>query len=158
MKKYNDYKNFIEILKVIIPIYKNNKKSVHIKKILVFTVRMIEYVSAIKVSEAAQNEANRLGLGPLSEFKWEQQTKKSGMNDKNRKVFHWEHYYPVEQIIKELCAFEKLKADDIFKVISKTKIVWILKEENKRLDKIAKSIRPDPELAYKEAGIKIVDN
>jgi hypothetical protein len=154
MKKYNDYKDFIEILKVIIPIYKNNKKSVHIKKILVFTVRMLEYVSTVKVSEAAQKEANRLGLGPLNKYRWEEQTRKNKMNDKNRKIFHWEHYYPVEQIIKELLSIKKVEDASIYKVIKKTEIVWILKEENKKLDKKYKSFRPNPNLAYKKSGIE----
>jgi hypothetical protein len=159
MKKFDEYKNFIEILKVVVPIYKENLDKKYYKVILSMTIRMVENLSNIQYSVEADKKAKRMGLKKkLSQYKWHEQTNKNMMNDLGRKIFHWEHYYPVEQIIKELCAFEKLKEDDIFKIISKTKIVWILKEENKRLDKIAKSIRPNPEIAYKEAGIKIVEN
>lgn len=153
LKKYRD---FIDILKVLIPLYKTNKNSLYLKKILVITVRTLEYVSGIKASKEAQKEANRMRLGKLIKYKWEQQTINSGMKDKGRKIFHWEHYYPVNQIIKELVKLEKLDDRSIYKVIKKTNIVWILKSENKKLDKIAKSIRPNPKLSYKKAGIVIV--
>jgi hypothetical protein len=156
MNNYKEYEDFIEILKVLVPIFKKNKKSIHIKKILVKTIRMIEYVSNINVSKAAQDEADRLGLKSLTEYRWEDQTKKSGMNDKKRKIFHWEHYYPVEQIIKDLLSLSDLDKESIYKVIKKTEIVWILKEENKKLDKKYKSFRPDPSKSYKEVGIDLL--
>jgi hypothetical protein len=49
-----------------------------------------------------------------------------------------------------------LNDSSIYKIIRKAKIVWILKEENRKLDKVAKSIRPNPKKAYKEAGIELV--
>lgn len=49
----------------------------HIKKILATTIRMLEYVSIRKASKAAQKEANRLGLGNLQAYTWENQTKKT---------------------------------------------------------------------------------
>jgi hypothetical protein len=150
------YKDFIEIIKVLVDLYKENKSSKHLKKILVKTIRMLEYVSPVQVSKLAQKQAKKMGLDRLTKYKWEDQTKNGGMRDKERKIFHWEHYYPVEQIIKELVKLEKLDDRSIYKVIKKTKIVWILKSENKKLDKIAKSIRPNPKLSYKKAGIVIV--
>jgi hypothetical protein len=156
MHNYQEYEDFIKILKVLVPIFKKSEESVHIKKILVKTVRMLEYVSNINVSKAAQDEADRLGLKSLNEYRWEDQTKKSGMNDKKRKIFHWEHYYPVEQIINELLSLKVLDKESIYEVIKKTEIVWILKEENKKLDKKYKSFRPDPDKSYKETGIVLL--
>jgi hypothetical protein len=78
------------------------------------------------------------------------------MNDPKRKIFHWEHYYPVEQLIRELSKLKEFDDASIYRVIKKAKIVWILKEENRKLDKVAKSIRPNPKKAYKEAGIELV--
>jgi hypothetical protein len=153
MKKYS---NFINILKVLVPIYENNKKSKPMKKILVTAVRMLEYVSKRKASKAAQEIADRMGIGPLIKYIWEDQTNKNKMNDINRKIFHWEQYYPVEQIIQELVNLEELDEESILSVIKKVKIIWILKSENKKLDKIAKSVRPNPKLAYEKAGIEIV--
>jgi hypothetical protein len=153
MKKYKD---FIVIIKVIVDLYKENKSSKHLKKILVATIRMLEYISPVKASKLAQKQANKMGLDKLTKYKWEDQTKKGGMKDKGRKIFHWEHYYPVEQIINELVNLEKLDDRSIYRIIKKTRIVWILKSENKKLDKIAKSIRPNPKLSYKKAGIVLV--
>jgi hypothetical protein len=150
------HKDFIVIIKVLVDLYKENKSSKHLKKILVTTIRMLEYVSPVQVSKLAQKQAKKMGLDKLTKYNWEDQTKNGGMKDKGRKIFHWEHYYPVEQIIKELVKLEKLDDRSIYKVIKKTKIVWILKSENKKLDKIAKSIRPNPKLSYKKAGIVIV--
>jgi hypothetical protein len=150
------YQEFVDILKVILPIYKNNQKKVHLKKILVITIRMLEYISPRTSSKKAQILANRKGLGQLEDYIWEHQKRKTGMNDPKRKIFHWEHYYPVEQLIRELSKLKKFDDASIYRVIKKAKIVWILKEENRKLDKVAKSIRPNPKKAYKEAGIELV--
>jgi hypothetical protein len=156
MYKYKEYQDFIEIIKVILPLYKNNPKEVYLKKILVVTIRMLEYISPITASKKAQIIADKQGLGPLSEYIWKDQKSKNGLNDPKRKIFHWEHYYPVEQLIRELIELKKLNDQSIYKVIRKAKIVWILKEENRKLDKNYKSIRPNPKKAYKEAGIKLL--
>jgi hypothetical protein len=150
------YLNFIRIIKVLIPLYKKNKSSTYIKKILVTTIRMLEYVSPVHVSKLAQKKADKMVIGSLTKYIWKDQTNNNKMKDEKRKIFHWEHYYPVEQIIKELIQLKKLDSKSIYKVIRKTKIVWILKSENKELDKIARSIRPNPKLAYKKAGIEIL--
>ena len=152
-KKYQDY---IEIIKVILPLHKNNPKKVYIKKIFVVIIRMLEYISPITASKKAQILANKKGLGPLKNYIWKDQTRKNGMKDSKRKIFHWEHYYPVEQLIRELNGLKTLNDSSIYKIIRKAKIVWILKEENRKLDKDYKSIRPNPKKAYKDAGIEII--
>jgi hypothetical protein len=67
------YQEFVDILKVILPIYKNNQKKVHLKKILVITIRMLEYISPRTSSKKAQILANRKGLGQLEDYIWEHQ-------------------------------------------------------------------------------------
>jgi hypothetical protein len=96
------YLNFIRIIKVLIPLYKKNKSSTYIKKILVTTIRMLEYVSPVHVSKLAQKKADKMVIGSLTKYIWKDQTNNNKMKDEKRKIFHWEHYYPVEQIIQEL--------------------------------------------------------
>jgi hypothetical protein len=151
-----DYEDFIKIIKAVLQIYKNDQDKKYIKNILALTVRMLENISPIKVSKKAQKLANERGLGPLQQFNWQKQNKVNGMKDFKRKIFHWEHYYPVEQIIQELLSINKINNDSIYSVIKKVEIVWILKEENQKLDKMFRSKRPNPSLAYKKAGIKIM--
>ncbi|MCD4827464.1 MAG: hypothetical protein K8Q99_06795 [Acholeplasmataceae bacterium] len=155
IKKYED---FIKILKVILPIYKKNKSNKAMKAILSLTVRRLEHVSEKCVSVAAQQKAKDLGImKELTEFSYDQQVTKTGMNDSGRKKFHFEHYYPVKQLINELLEIKNLNDEDIYQVVKKSRICWITKDENKKLDRKYKSIRPNPKKAYEEAGIILVE-
>lgn len=149
----NKYKDFIDIIKVVLPIYKKDYSKGYMKEILVRTLRMVESVSPMDVSKAAQDEANKMGIGSLYNYGWLKQNKKTGMKDYDRSIFHWEHYYPIQQQVEDLLSLESYEDEDIYNVINNGKICWILKEENRLLDKIAKSKRPNPQEAYEKAGI-----
>ena len=56
MKKLDEYKNFIEILKVVVPIYKENLDKKYYKVILSMTIRMVENLSNIQYSVEADKK------------------------------------------------------------------------------------------------------
>jgi hypothetical protein len=150
------YQDFIDILKVIIPQYKNDPDKKHIKSIFVHTIRKVELLLPKDVSIKAQKEADELNLGSLLQYDWNDQTKKHKMNDLGRKIFHYEHFVPIQQQIDDLLKLESYNDLNIYNIISNNKICWILKSENKILDKIAKSKRPNPDEAYHKAGITLL--
>jgi len=150
---YAKYQDFIDILKIAIPIYKQDMSKGYIKEIIVRTIRMAESLSPLDVSKAAQETADLMNIGSLYQYNWLDQKKKNRMKDFDRSIFHWEHYTPIQQTLNELISLDLLTDDEIYNIIKKAKICWILKKENKKLDRIAKSKRPNPEETYKKAGI-----
>lgn len=53
--------------------------------------------------------------------------------------------------------FKASSKEEVENVLSRAKTIWILREEDQRLSSLGyKSNRPDPEKAYKDAGIVIV--
>lgn len=45
---------------------------------------------------------------------------------------------------------------DVRKILETARIAWILKEEDRRLTKLGyRAMRPDPDAAYREAGITL---
>jgi hypothetical protein len=55
---------------------------------------------------------------------------------------------------RELLGLTNPTPEECRKVLSKARICWILKDENDELDSRGfKTVRPDPESAYKESGI-----
>lgn len=148
-----NFQDFVDILKVLLPIYKNDQSKGYIKEIIVRTLRMVESILPMDVSEKAQEMADSMGIGSLYQYGWLKQNKKNGMKDYNRSIFHWEHYVPIQQQLNELLELNEINDDTIYQIIRKGKICWILKKENEMLDKIAKSNRPNPEEAYQKAGI-----
>ncbi len=149
----HNFQDFVDILKVLLPIYKNDQNKGYIKEIIVRTLRMVESILPMDVSKKAQEIADSMGIGSLYQYGWLKQNKKNGMKDYDRSIFHWEHYVPIQQQLNELLELNEINDDTIYKVIRKGKICWILKKENEVLDKIAKSNRPNPEEAYQKAGI-----
>ena len=149
----SNYNDFIEIIKVVLKVYQKDTSKGYIKEILTRTIRMIESVSPMDVSMAAQAKADEMNLKPLYEYGWLEQNTKRGMKDYDRSIFHWEHFYPINQQINDLLALKEITDASIYNIISKGKVCWILKNENRELDRIAKSIRPNPVEAYEKANI-----
>ena len=146
------FQDFVDILKVLLPIYKNGRKR-YIKDIIVRTLRMVESILPMDVSKGAQEVADSMGIGSLYQYGWLEQNKKNVMKDFHRSIFHWEHYIPIQQQLNDLLEFKEIDDNAIYQVINRGKICWILKKENDALDKIARSIRPNPEEAYLQVGI-----
>lgn len=150
------FQDFVDILKVLLPIYKNDQSKGYIKEIIVRTLRMVESILPMDVSKNAQEVADSMGIGPLYQYGWLKQNKKNGMKDYDRSIFHWEHYVPIQQQLNELLELNEINDDAIYQIIKKGKICWILKKENEVLDKIARSNRPNSEETYRQAGIELL--
>lgn len=92
---------------------------------------------------------------------------KEGDSFKFRDVFHIEHIVPIKVIVKQLLAVDLIKDKkevyhDINCILDKIYVCYITKEEDRKLNKIAKMNRSDNYLnvintIYKKAGIEIAE-
>jgi len=76
------------------------------------------------------------------------------MNDKKRDIFHWEHVFPVSDLINECLESNGPDTRTIMNTILKVRIAWILKSEDRKLKKFARGA--DPLKSYHEAGIELI--
>jgi hypothetical protein len=90
---------------------------------------------------------------PLEKLLWAEygdQCKKSGLDDgpgHSTGLLHHEHMIPVNQLVKELVDLSKYTTESIISLIRKrAQIAWILKSEQKELDKICRTGNRSPEL------------
>jgi hypothetical protein len=104
-----------------------------------------------EVSEAALREAELISVDLRAET-WHSQSR----FDKGRSVFQWEHVDTISGIQKACARCESEQA--VLKVLrTRLRIAWILKREDQELSKLGfRSDRPDPEEAYRAAGIVLV--
>ena len=66
------------------------------------------------------------------------------MKDDKRSIFHWEHVYPVSSIANALLGLTNVQIEEITKILSIADIAWILKSEDRMLNKKGyKSKRPE---------------
>lgn len=82
-----------------------------------------------------------------------------------RQVFHIEHIVPINIILKQLINIDlTMRKEEVYKkiddILDKIYICYMTKEEDRKLNKLAKTKRPDNyadviNTIYKEAGIKI---
>lgn len=85
---------------------------------------------------------------------WSRNWHNQGTFDRGRRVFHLEHFVPVSAI-REACLGERSETGILELLRTRLQIVWILKAENAKLTKLGyRSRRPDPEAAYRAAGIE----
>ncbi|ACT58244.1 hypothetical protein [Hirschia baltica] len=118
-------------------------------------VRHIEYFLAEhRVSEKAQKLATEMRIGELKFYAWRDQTSK--MKDPKRKIFHFEHIKPCAQIRDEILALEKPKVSEIVSILKTSDVAWILKEEQKLIDKKYRNHRPDPYRCLSKSGINLL--
>lgn len=107
-------------------------------------------VIPVTMSAGAQAEAERRSVD-LREMGWHDQHR----FDRGRLMFQWEHVIPVGRI-REAC-LDAQSADEVAGILKTARVAWILKEEDRRLTSLGyRSIRPDPEAAYREAGIRLL--
>jgi hypothetical protein len=104
-------------------------------------------------SVAAATRAAADGLGDLREYTWEDQPKR--MRDPGRRTYAYDHYVPVSELHRALDALEEPTEAQVNAILSQASVVWLLREENKRLDKTHRSRRPDPRAAYAATGIRL---
>ena len=80
----------------------------------------------------------------LSKMKWKDQKK----FDPKRKVFHYEHKYPISDMINDMLTHPKSIED----IMNKYEVGWILKEEDKKLKS---HNRNNHDKEYTDKGISI---
>ena len=105
-----------------------------------------------KASLNAYNLARNNGVD-LHALQWKDQphAEKFMFNEEGRKYFHHEHKIPVTVLYNEI--LEAKSEHAIIEVLLKQEIVWILKEENKKLPSY---IREGNE--YEQNNIQIIEN
>ena len=125
------------------------------------------YPTKVKASKKAWSKAEKKGIKDITSVSWGAQKSNiniGGLSDTRgkNKNFHWEHYIPASMFIKKFKELSKAKfnaeeeKENIKAIVSSHQVVWILNEENKRLDKKYRDIkREDSEVAYKDVGIDI---
>lgn len=118
-------------------------------------LRMAGTYQTRTASVNAQKQADELGIGDLRKFDWGDQPVR--MKDPGRKLFHFEHITPMNNIVESI--LESNCETAIKSHIMKIKIAWILKEEDRLLTKGIggswKSKRPSD--AYMRLNIQLID-
>lgn len=76
--------------------------------------------------------------------------------DPERSTFHLEHVVPIKQL-RQLCLDARSARDIVTQLERHVRVAWILKSENRELTRLGYSHnRPDPDAAYREAGIELL--
>lgn len=90
---------------------------------------------------------------PIEKLLWAEygdQCKKDGLNDgpgHSTGLLHHEHLRPVKQLVDELVALPEYTVDAIIQLIrTRVEIAWILKAEQKDLDRVCRTGNRTPEL------------
>jgi hypothetical protein len=118
---------------------------------ILLMVRNLERCVQHRVSVEAANLAREMGLPDLHSLEWRHQPTK--MQDKGRKIFHWEHVTQASDIQKEILADPNPDVEKIESSLKRTFLAWILKREN---DLLPKGPRKDPFFIYEQKGIRFV--
>jgi hypothetical protein len=106
-----------------------------------------EYAAGIMENEKAQLVP--VGLRAQA---WHSQSR----FDQGRRKFHWEHVDPIS-CIQEACAGAGSEEAVLELLRARLRIAWITKQEDHELRRLGfRSARPDPEEAYRAAGIVLV--
>jgi hypothetical protein len=102
-------------------------------------------------SKAALEEATRIGID-LRQMNWHDQCR----FDKARRIFHWEHMVPVK-ILRKACFEAGSEAEVLDVLLTKPRVVWLLKTEDSELTRLGfRTVREDPEAAYRAARIELI--
>ncbi len=103
-----------------------------------------------EMSVAAHDEADPLGVD-LSTRNWHDQP----AFDAGREIFHFEHIVPVSAL-RTMCEVAE-SVDGTFSILrTRLRVAWILKREDLELTRLGyRSVRADPDSAYKHAKIEL---
>ncbi len=105
---------------------------------------------------AKESNIDIFRLGEKDRNKIEKQIKKNNPNDDEK--FILEHFNPVNIIVKEMLSMKNDPSRFEY-ALDKLKVVWVLKSEDDVLvNNGHRANRPNPTEAYKQAGIKIIEN
>ena len=139
-----------EIIEMTRSLYKKHPEEKELFKDILNKLfrRASDRIKVKYASEDALKFAKENGID-LANLTWDKQTR----YDKDRKILHFEHCFPIRQLIKRC-----LETDESPESITNDNFVaWITKDENKRLDGSGfNSERPEGwEKCYEKCGIKI---
>tara|TARA_B100000963_G_C22381559_1_gene560351 strand:- start:73 stop:519 length:447 start_codon:yes stop_codon:yes gene_type:complete len=115
-----------QVLNLLICKKKSDKQQFNIIKssLVVLLRKWCDNKPIVFISISALEEAKKYNID-LSKMKWKDQTK----FDPKREVFHYEHKYPISDMINDMMDSPETIED----VLDKYEVGWILKEEDKRL-------------------------
>lgn len=135
-----NFKLTVPVLRQLIELYKYAEQTgqeelkIWADYSLHWAVRRLEaFLPRARVSREAARAADKMKLGDISLYKWDDQVRKSKMKDPKRQIFHYEHLYPVSQLRRDLEALNPVTDEAILKLIRKVDIAWITKEECRKL-------------------------
>lgn len=153
MKIYKEIESKFKIEKD--PLSKNilKKQQQTIKHLIDRSVRVTGDFVPVSISKKAKQYCDVNQLGDIFEIGWNEQAKfERQKNRKTCKLKH-EHKIPVNEQIAKIMKSNTL--DQVLEIFMNQEIVWVTKEEDKKLPK---SNRPDSDKAYKDAEIEIIRN
>lgn len=103
------------------------------------------------VSRGALEKAAELGVDLYSQGWHDQPT-----FDKGRHVFQFEHVCPVYEV-RAYCIAARSVEEVVDVLRTQLRVAWVLKSEDRILSQLGyRSHRPDPDAAYREAGIELI--
>lgn len=125
-----------------------------VRNLLMILCRNMEDVAPRNASIKAVEMAARLGIEDLRRLHFDDGGRIPGGRAASR--LHWEHWFPVAEMRRELMDLQKPTPEACRDVLAKARLCWILKEEDDALTSLGyRSRRPDPEAAYRAAGIEM---
>jgi len=121
-------------------------------ELLALAVRKVDEIAPLNVSCLAFARAEALKVGDLRNRCWFCREMKKEGREKGPHDFHWEHLVPAADLRKEIEQLSESTPEAVAQILSRSKIVWVLAEED---DKLPHFRRIEPERLYREAGIEL---
>jgi hypothetical protein len=122
------------------------------RSLLKSAMRDLERFVQPLASRAALDRAAALRIGDPRGYTWNDQPTK--MKDPERTIFHWDHIIPVSDLAAACLDLPDAQFADIEAIISKARVVWILRDEDRRLRKYGRG--DDPFKNYRDAGVELI--
>lgn len=123
-----------------------------LSNLLMTLCRNMEDVAPRNVSIRAMERGRELGINDLRTLHFDDGGRINGGRAMSK--LHWEHWFPVVEMRKEIVSLGHPTPEACKGVLSRARVCWILKEEDLALTALGyRCRRPDPEAAYREAGI-----
>ena len=125
-----------------------------LRSLLMTLCRNMEDVAPRNASTKAAARGRELGIADLRAFHFDDGCRIPGGRAASR--LHWEHWFPVAEMRRELVCLRDPTPTACRTVLAKARLCWILKEEDSALTALGfRSRRPDPDAAYRAAGIEM---
>ncbi len=148
---------YANILKLIVIEHKENGTK-SINTVFKYASRIVaEHINPVYASKKAYEKFYEATKKDIRKYDCYNIPKINGISA--QKIFTYEHMIPAGAFRKNLCELydkNELTIESIKDLILKQKICWVTKEEDKKLKELGYSVvRPEPFMAYSDAGIDI---